>query len=552
MGIDRRLRIVQKDGGGACRWIDMRQIRLLQNRETAMNLFASSHERVNQNLISLVVSELTELLSSAEEWDEAEMEEQVWRVVLGIGRMTMQALVGLRCWAITKRELEERGFAEDDISFRNTRSRWPTVTTTFGEVEFPWFSYCYQDNGKSVTRTPARQEVFVAFRRCKSSRLCLRWEAELGSRLPFREAQELLELFTHGAVSIEDTTIAKHCRGVGGMVDRSMMYASPADIRSTLDDHATRDVVTGRPILYVSCDAHDERLYADDNSWQAGWKHVNAIRLWCVDRDSGDFIPIGGEFIFGDCHAVSEAFQWLQKNGVLPKGGEYGDGVTAQYVWVADGMPWFDDHILAHFDTIIPIIDVWHVLERVSKTLKALYGDTSTKRKQLYRKLKRLALGKTTSRSPQKMRKGHSKGLGPTRPTERVYEHARSVVAELELDETIGGAFVYELCQIELIREDGYAKLKKDLNYLLNRLERMQYRRFHNRGFSISSAPMESFHRHGAQRRLKIPGARWTKPTADALLRLRMLRHANRSDEFWNQENFDATLAETMDRQRAA
>ena len=58
----------------------------------------------------------------------------------------------------------------------------------------------------------------------------------------------------------------------------------------------------------------------------------------------------------------------------------------------------------------------------------------------------------------------------------------------------------------------------------------------------MGSGAMESIHRNGSQQRLKLPGARWTQDTAQALLHLRMMRIAGRWDDFWSQDKVDDVL----------
>jgi hypothetical protein len=67
---------------------------------------------------------------------------------------------------------------------------------------------------------PAREEVFPLHPHCRSSELCLEWEARLGRQLPFRQAEEAVGFFTHGATDVEDNTIARHLGVIGGLVDR--------------------------------------------------------------------------------------------------------------------------------------------------------------------------------------------------------------------------------------------------------------------------------------------------------------------------------------------
>jgi len=75
--------------------------------------------------------------------------------------------------------------------------------------------------------------------------------------LPFRRAQEALGGFLYGAIPQEDTLRAAHM--VGGAIDRTWVYRPVDEFSGILDERATRDAETGRPVLYLSQDAHAER-----------------------------------------------------------------------------------------------------------------------------------------------------------------------------------------------------------------------------------------------------------------------------------------------------
>jgi hypothetical protein len=185
------------------------------------------------------------------------LEEETWKAMLLGGRCVLGLLLASRARQITEQDIAERGLPDSRVHRRLDRDYWATVTTTFGSVSFPWFAYReVLRNGASATRNPAQNVLFPAFGTCRSSVLCLEWETRLGSDHPFRAAQEALTFFTHGAVSLEDTTIARHLVRLGQLVTRDDMYKTPDQIRQILEERATRDRETGRPLLYCSSDAH--------------------------------------------------------------------------------------------------------------------------------------------------------------------------------------------------------------------------------------------------------------------------------------------------------
>ena len=121
----------------------------------------------------------------------------------------------------TDDDIERRGPEPSQGSYAFDRDHWATQMTTMGRSRFPLFAYRERRGGGTVTRTPARADVVPLLGRCRSSELCLEWEARLGKDFPFRRAQDALTFFSHGAVEEEDTTIADHMIGVGGVVDRT-------------------------------------------------------------------------------------------------------------------------------------------------------------------------------------------------------------------------------------------------------------------------------------------------------------------------------------------
>jgi hypothetical protein len=267
------------------------------------------------------------------------------------------------------------------------------MTSTFGPVTFAWSAYReLLKNGASVTRNPAKDELFPAFKTCRSTPLCLQLETRLGSDHPFRTAQEALTYFTHGAVHLEDTTIARHMVCVGLLVTRDDMYRTREQIREILQTKATRDRKTNRPLLYISSDAHALRRYVDD-TWAAQWKMTNGIRLWCEDNKTGQIIHLGGEFTWGDCHEVRDIFADLIRRGVLPADGDYGQDVQAQLVWLSDGMAWFKDHIQPLFTDLVVILDAFHLLQAVAAYIAKCFQPKSHKARVWLDQVKDFVLG---------------------------------------------------------------------------------------------------------------------------------------------------------------
>jgi hypothetical protein len=455
------------------------------------------------------------------------------------GAGTLGVLLARRAAQISERDVEERGLAASSIHSRLDQDYWGTVSTTFGPVSFPWFAYREMlGNGASITRNPAQKELFPAFRRCRSSVLLLEWETRLGIDHPFRTAQEALTYFTHGAVHLEDTTIARHLVRLGMLVARDDMYRTPEQIREILLERATRDRETGRPLLYCSSDAHALRRYIDD-TWAGKWKMANGIRLWCEDNKTGEVIHIGGEFTWGDCHEVSEIFQDLIARGVLPESGDYGDGVHAQLVWLSDGMPWFKDHILPLFEDIVVILDVYHLLQAFAAFIALCVKPKSKAARRFINRATELTVGaKPRAKKKAPRRRGHRKNRGTTVP----HVHQRHVDPTIDPVKRAAEltAMLFEVPTPTKKARDAQGRL---FRYIYNDPNRINYVALRARGYQIGSGAMESLHRTGSQLRLKLPGATWLPYTSQAVFNLRMMRLAGNWNGFWAQPDLEERFA---------
>jgi hypothetical protein len=468
------------------------------------------------------------------------LEQETWCAVLPLGAAILGVLLANRARRIAEQDIARRGLPPSRVHWRMDQDYWATVTTTFGAVTFPWFAYReLRKNGASVTRNPARDTLFPAFSACRSSTLCLEWETSLGSDHPFRAAQEALSYFTHGAVSLEDTTIARHLVRIGQLVTRDAMYRTAEAIKEILLERATRDRETGRPILYMSSDAHALRRYVDD-TWAAKWKMSNGIRLWCEDRKTGQVIHLGGEFTWGNCHAVREIFEDLITRGILPPDGNYGDGVHAQLVWLSDGMPWFKDHILPLFSDVVVILDVYHLLQAFAAFIALCLKPKSKQARKWLDRAAELTAGIRPSKGKKKAkrRRGHRKG------TANSNQHAHQRPVDPKTDPVKQAVeLIRMLFDVPAQTEKAKDTRSRLFRFLFWDPDRINYVAFRARGYQISSGAMESLHRTGSQIRLKLPGAKWLPYTSQAIFNIRMMRLVGNWHHFWTQPDLEERFA---------
>ena len=505
-----------------------------------MNAIAESPEKVKSELMTRFSSTMDRLFAKADDGARPrDLELALWSELVALGALVLSFLFAVLCRRAMEQDVESRGLRPEDIRLRPEADYWHKITSTFGPVSFPTFAYRQSRGGAEVTRRPAHS-VFPFHRRCRSSELCLEWECRLGSDHPFRQAQEALTFFTHEAVRLEDTTIQAHLISVAQLIDRSFLYRDVDSIRKILSERATCDRVTGKPLLYMSSDAHALRRL-DDGTWDTHWKMANGIRLWCEDRHSGNIIHLGGEFLWGDYTQVVDAFSWLNSHGILPPDGDYGDGVVAELCWLSDGMPWFSDHILPLFTSPVVILDVYHLLERLAAYAALCYGKGSRAARRWYNQAAGLVCGP----------KAHPNNRKPTprRGTRRAGKRVPKIRAHQRTTEPPEGPYkmVKDLGLLLVSTHPKTIKAeeaKQKLGgYIISNVARMDYATYRYRGYQIGSGAMESIHRQGSQIRTKLPGASWLEYTSQAIFNVRMMRLAGNWDRFWHQQDLEEKLA---------
>lgn len=456
------------------------------------------------------------------------------------GGLLFGAALGRRCRAAALADIARRGVGGDDWRFRLDDDYCVSLATTFGRVRVPLFAWRDGSGERQVTRTPAVGTVLSLHPRCRSSELLLEHECRAGMEAPYRRAAETLAFYSHGAVEIEDTSIARHLANVATLVDRSWQYKSPAEIVSILETRATR-CREGMPILYASTDACALRRFVDETT-AAVWKMANGIRLWCTDARTGDTIHLGGEYTWGDCIEVQAAFQDLHRLGVLPRDGRY-ENLKVRIVVASDGQPWIHDRIVPWFPGAVAILDPWHVIERLSADAKAMFGEYGQRVRSFQKYSVETLLGKVerSSEEPKSRRGRRNKRRTEARPLpagpcpkddgpERLLGHVRTM-------------------RVPKGAEDVRARL---VGFLENNLDRMRYRVFRWRGFLIGSGAMESLHRTAVQCRVKLPGCRWLPETAAGIFKVRMMAAAGRWEEFWTQPGLTQQLIEAFTPTREA
>lgn len=507
-----------------------------------MRTFARGRAAVQHEMILHVTAAVDALFDTPpDSWTVASAERAVWALLLEFGRRLLGALLGLSCCARARAYADER--LEPGWRFRLDAAYDATLSTTLGTVVFPWFAIRFTGrDGRQRTCNPAQKQLMPYYRRCRSSPGLLQWECAVGAREPFRQAQASLTRFTHGAVTLEDSTIARHTVAIGQSVDRSWLYRDRADIQHVVLERATRCRQTGRPLVYLSSDAHAVRRYVDE-TWVAQWKMLNGLRAWCIDRDSGELIHLGGEYTWGDCREVSRALRAAVDAGYLPADGDFGGPERALYIWLSDGMPWFDDYLLPLFepDALVVVLDAYHVLERARTFATKVHRASKRSATRLYDRLAALVVGTVPKdERATRHRGGPRKGTPPAPNPEPTYPDHHGYLDHAAM-------LIDAVRSVPATRTARVAARTEFDNYLTANAHRIDYAEYRRRGIAIGSGPMESLHRTASQARLKIPGARWTVTTSHAILNLRLLELVGKTERFWSQPDITERIEAAFD-----
>jgi hypothetical protein len=478
-----------------------------------------------------------------------DLEVAVGEVTTGIGRRVVAYAFAAACRQAAEGEIARLQLTRDDVRLRTDEDGYLTVHTTFGVVTFPAFVFRVLSSPcGAVVHHPARR-VFPYHDRCRSSPLSLEWEARMGGGHPFRKAADLLSFFTRGASTIEDTTISSHMLALSSIVDPSWLYRRPDEIRKILAEQATRDKTTGRPLIYVSSDAHALRRYVGD-TWALQWKMVNGVRVWCEDAATGAIVHLGGEFTWGDCHEVGDRIRALVDAGILPNADPAWAEINAQIVFPSDGSAWLLEYIVPLLVGAIVILDPYHLIDWFAQFTTVAFGTGSPHAFALHANLRRILFNKRSRRPPTTPvpRRGHRKTrrMRNTHAYDRRWAHRgrpRTVSSE-----ATARALLDLLATVIVEKPEHQEALEALVERVANNALRIDYATHLAHGLQVGSGAMESLHRTGSQLRLKLPGARWLEETSQGVLQLRMLELSGRWDEFWKRPDLPEHLVLAFNR----
>lgn len=170
-----------------------------------------------------------------------------------------------------------------------------------------------------------------------------------------------------------------------------------------------------------------------------------------------------------------------------------GYGKATKRAFLSDGALWLWEMAALHFPDATPILDWYHLSEKVHDTAKAVFGEGSDDAKRWAK-----------SRLNELWEGNH--------------RAARQAVAQLHKQRR--GA-----------KREALRKLQV---YLKHNIERIDYPRYRQQGLPIGSGPVESMCKSLVGGRCKQAGMRnWTRPGAEAVLRLRAAQYDGDFPDLW-------------------
>lgn len=298
------------------------------------------------------------------------------------------------------------------------------------------------------------------------------WIIELGASESFGEAAGRLERLTGLVVSPE--TVRQHTERVGTELEAAQAAAS-AEVQRTQESAETVDPAPG--MLVVETDGVMVRYL---NGWhevklglvggQVDGK-LTAPSYLALRASPDEFGP----------RLLAEAARRGALEVVGWKGEVTGKGLAElrKVVLVGDGAVWIWNLAAEHFGERIEIVDYYHVSEHVWALANAFYGEGSNKAKAWARR-----------QSGRLLTRG-------------------------------AAGLLRALSAIKRCRSEAKETLRRERGYFRANQARMAYPTFREQGLPIGSGAVESEAKRLVQQRMKLPGARWSEPGAQAVLNVR-------------------------------
>jgi hypothetical protein len=295
---------------------------------------------------------------------------------------------------------------------------------------------------------------------------------ELGAKLSFKEAKGLLERLT--GLTVASETVREHTERVGTALEATQDEAA-REVERT--EEAAERVDSAPGILVVETDGVMVR-------YQDGFHEVK-LGLVGGQVDGRLTAPSylamrASPDLFGP-RLLAEAARRGALEVVGWKGEVTGKGlaILRKVVVLGDGAVWIWNLAAEHFGERIEIIDYYHATEHVWSLANAFYGEGSERARAWAKR----QCGRLLTKGPD----GLLRALGA----------------------------------IKRCRAEAKETLRLERGYFRTNASRMAYPTFRAQGLPIGSGAIESEAKRLVQQRMKLPGARWSEPGAQAVLNVR-------------------------------
>jgi len=356
-----------------------------------------------------------------------------------------------------------------------------TVETLVGEVtlERPYF-YCLECQQGFY---PLDEALELAERRKQ-------WDiqeagARLAAEVPFETAQELFSQLT--GLSLSDHTTHE----VVGEVGRGL---GVLEVSPTAEEIVQRvaSMAQGKkqpPIMVLAIDGAyvptrppeakgpgkgRKRQRARRARWHGEWKEAKGFRFYLVDQ--ARVVQVLSWHQIQKDDQLGEALGQVKEAGLIPEG-------QVRLCVIGDGAKWIWNRARELFPSAVPILDYYHLSERLHRVALAQFYDDPLKER----------------------------------------EWVEATTAKLFF-----GYIDWVLMDLEGMKprdEEAAEEIRKLLGYLKENQGRVKYRALRRKGYPIGSGGIESANKFISHVRLKRSGAWWYVERANEMLALRCARY---------------------------
>lgn len=266
---------------------------------------------------------------------------------------------------------------------------------------------------------------------------------QLGTALPFAKAAELLSQL---GIQTNSTQIWRCCQAGAEALDEQKLLVP-------LKLQALQKQQSCAAKHYVMIDG--SMLHIDGR-----WQEVKVARVFAQHDDRQKELDSSCY-----CAHIGHYSGFCQKLDTLLA------HTKGELVFVSDGARWIRDYVSDRYQKAQQILDVYHVLEKLSAAAQQC--------------------------------------------------GAESGWLEQQRQHLLSSSYGKLIHAVERLRWTDRNDFKKLRNYLLGNQYRMDYRSDKKQGLRIGSGPIESAHRSLLQQRMKLSGQRWKQQGATHMIKLR-------------------------------